>query len=118
MKTNKILCDCGHIAVSDGCGTGYGRNKDNKTICYACCAENDKKELIETGKLHGYFDGQKFTNWPGSFSIPVNYQSKSWHNFAGKNGRTDFWLYFEGQRYHGVFIGFNHQCATIKRVKQ
>ena len=121
--TAKVIttqCDCGHIAKSSGISTGYGTDKDNKKICFKCCGKNDRKELIETGKSFGYLvkkgNGWYFTNWPGSFEIRVLSTRQSHHNFAGRNGRTDFWLFFEGHNYHGVNIGDN-QCARLKRTK-
>lgn len=117
FKGTETLCDCGHIAISDGFTTGFGRDKENKTICFACCGENDKRQLRETGKLSGYFSGGHFTNWPGSFKLHVYSVRKSWHNFAGKDGRTDFWGMFEGKEFHGVQIGHFNECATIKIKK-
>lgn len=119
----ETFCNCGHIAKSDGLGTGYGIDKDGNKICYYCCGENDKQELRNTGKLFGYISKNKdgkfvFTNWPGSFVIPVYSFRYSWHNFAGKNGRLDFWLNFEGNTFHGVNIGKSNQCATIKKTKK
>lgn len=121
-KGKKTDCDCGHVAISDGFTTGYGIDKENKKICFTCCGENDKQELRDNGKFTGYISGTKengfkFTNWPGTLNIPVRYYRFSWHNFAGRNGRMDFWLTFEGQNYHGFQIGYNSQIATIKRNK-
>ena len=120
-KGDLTKCDCGHMAESDGFSTGYGIDKDGKKICFACCGEQDKQTLIETGKLSGYFSkdekGHYFGNWPGSFKIRVYSVRYSWHNFAGRNGRRDFWLTYNGENYHGVNIG-DQECATIKRVKK
>ena len=107
----------------NSCSTGYGVNEHGEKTCFKCIGKADKKELVKTGKLTGYFstgkDGRKyFTNWPGSLSIHVYYTRQSWHNFAGKNGRTDFWFLFEGQNYWGVQIGNNNQIARVKRVKK
>ena len=112
------VCNKEIIRDPESCGTGYGRDKDNNIICYACCGENDKKTLLETGKLSGYYSKLHFTNWPGSFKIKAYYSRSSWHNFAGKDGRTDFWLNFEGKHYHGVQIGHNNECATIRLLKK
>ena len=122
METTKFICDCGHPAGDSEISTGYGRDNNGKTFCYECCAEMDREYLRKNGVLSGYFttdkDGKNwFSNWPGSFKLPVNDTLKSWHNFAGKNGRTDFWLWFEGKRYHGVQIGHNNECATIRILK-
>lgn len=111
----ETLCDCGHIAVSDGISTGYGIDKDGKKMCYACCAEYDKETLRETGKLTGYYSGGVFSNWPGSLKITPYYSRTSKHNWGGI--RTDYWLKFEGYNYHGVQIGKNSEVSTIRRIK-
>ena len=122
-KGDKTLCDCGHIAISNGFSTGYGRDDDGKKICFKCCGKNDVKTLLTTGKLHGYYSrdkklGMVFSNWPGSLKIHSYYSRDSWHNFAGKDGRTDFWCKFKGHVYHGVHIGHNNECATLRRTKE
>jgi hypothetical protein len=123
-----IIChQCGKEIVRDpnSCGTGYAvmrRESENEVkICYDCCAVNDEKFLLENGYLHGYFHKDKngkcwFTNWPGTFKIWVYSHKKGNHNFAGRNGRTDFWLNFKNNHYWGVNIGDN-ECAKIKLIK-
>lgn len=113
--------------------TGYGVDKDGNKVCFACCGEMDKKTLRETGTLRGYLivpskplpyqrtgvedlHGAEFTNWPGSFRVSVDsYGKRSFNNFGAP--RTDFWFFWEGRRYHGVNVGDNSQCATVKVVK-
>jgi len=102
--------------------TGYATNDKGEKICFDCCGDADKNYLLEHGKLSGYFSKNKdgkyhFTNWPGTFTLPVFYTRKSWHNFAGKDGRTDFWIKYNGAEYHGVQIGHNNECATIRKTK-
>lgn len=116
------MCDCGHLATPTAISPGYGRTADGKTICFACCGENDKKQLLEIGKLSGYISkndaGQwEFTNWPGSLRVLVTNYQFSDHNFAGKKSRMDFWFYFRNYKFHGVQIGNNNQIARVKRVK-
>lgn len=110
--------------VSTDGGTGYAIHNEGGQvgkICYQCCGEIDKAHLLSTGKLTGYLVQERgrwrFTNWPASLVLTVQSFRKSWHNFAGHDGRTDFWLTFEGHTYHGVQIGHNSQLATIKKVK-
>jgi len=112
------VCKKEIIREEGGCGTGYAIDNNGNKICYACCGEADKKTLLETGKLSGYYSHLVFTNWPGSFKIKAYYSRDSWHNFAGRNGRTDFWLNFEGKHYHGVHIGHDNECATIRLLKK
>lgn len=57
-----------------------------------------------------------FSNWPGSFKIPISQAVKrSFNNFGAP--RIDFWFTFHGQRFHGVNVGDNSQIARVKRVK-
>lgn len=121
---------CGRELAPEKSTTGYGL-RDGKKYCFTCCAELDKRDLRETGVLQGYItyrqkptsgsygteyleDGA-FTNWPGSFRLPVAYVKKS---FSAAGGiRTDFWVMFEGRRYHGTNYGYSSQIATIRLVK-
>lgn len=118
------ICDCGHTVTSDGFSTGYGINGKGEKICFSCCGELDKKQLRETGILCGYFTGNpgkgyEFTNWPGSLKLSAYGVKKSWHNFAGRNGRVDFWVDFEGKVYHGIHVSNgSHECATIRLTKK
>ena len=113
----QTLCDCGHIVVPNGFSTGYGVDSDGKKICFACCGEQDKQTLRKTEKLTGYYSNNKFSNWPGSFSLNETYSKTSNHNWAGKNSRVDYWVEFEGSYYHGVQIGNNSEVSTIRKIK-
>jgi hypothetical protein len=137
-KGDKTLCDCGHYAECDGLGTGYGRDAKGKKTCYACIGIEDRKSLIETGKQTGYlsmkrrtydglgiirfgqgrdaFEDGTFSNWPGTFTIPVKGidAKRSINNFGAE--RIDFWFTFEGAKYWGINIGDN-QIAHVKRIK-
>lgn len=128
------ICDCGHAESPHlDITRGFGTDRNGKTKCYTCCAEDDKQYLRENGQLTGYFVKKEtpnpfgspgsvsqyaFVNWPSSFVLPARWVKKSWHNFAGKNGRTDFWVWFEGKCYHGVQIGHFNQLATIRLLKK
>lgn len=122
IKTGVICSVCGKEIEREenSFSTGYGYNDKKEPICFYCCGELDKKQLRESGLLYGYIvkdqTGYKFCNWPNSFSVRVWNIRKSYHNFAGKDGRTDFWFEFEGKRYHGVNIGDN-ECAKVKVLK-
>ena len=56
------------------------------------------------------------TQWTGPVIARVRKVSVSWHNMAGKNGRTDVWFTWEGAWWHGVNIGDNQICR-VKRTK-
>lgn len=117
----EVLCDCGHIATSNGITTGYGTDKDGKKHCYTCCGEQDKAKLRESGKLSGYLtkegDSYYFCNWPNSFRIRAYWFRKSYNNFAGRNSRTDVYFKFEGVEYWGFHVGHSHECINIRKVK-
>lgn len=96
-------------------GIGYGYNHSNDKICYACCGELDKKEMVEKGKTTLYLTDKAITNWPNSLSFPISYRKTGRHNFAGK--RYDVW--FTGpdkKNWHGVTFGDNTQICHCKRV--
>lgn len=123
MKTN-ICHVCGKEIISDGIGTGYGINKDNNKVCYSCCGLQDEKQLIENGSLCGYFhkdreDGRMyFTNWPGTLKIHVYYTKYSYHNFAGINGRVDFWFTYKNMNFWGYCISPKYnEIAHVKKSK-
>ena len=121
---------CGAVKafpLEDG-GTGYGLNKADDFVCYACCGENDRREMIETGKAILYlthdriaspsypFADGKVTNWPGTFSLPCRVK-RGRHNIARR--RYDAWFIGpDGKQWHGVQIGDNTQIIRCKRVKK
>lgn len=129
-----FLCACGHTVVADGVGTGYA-NLKGKTLCYACCAEVDKAQMISTGrtmlylthhadgKQHGNFANDcapakpvwTVSNWPGTLKISA-YVTVGRHNMAGK--RYDAWFTGpDGKQWHGVTYGDNTQICHCKRIK-
>ena len=57
------------------------------------------------------------SDWPGIHKIPVYGIRKSFHNMAGKNGRTDVWFKIDGEEWHGVNIGDN-QILRVKKLKK
>lgn len=123
---------------SDGCGTGYGTDSNGYVYCYQCCAEGDKRQMRDTGKIMLYLSrdtvaevdillsGQRvtplhpyelyvITNWPGSLRIKPTYVKEGRHNIARK--RTDVWFTFEGTRWHGAQYGENTQLVHCRRLK-
>lgn len=121
---NPICYQCNKEIIRDpeSISTGYGIDKDGHKICFECCGVNDRKTLLETGRLDGYYTRDKlgyyyFSNWPSTLKIKVLGHKESNHNFAGRNGRTDFWFTLEGKTFHGVHIGHNNECARVKMIK-
>lgn len=62
-------------------------------------------------------DHYKVATWVDSNHVFPWRVSKSWHNFAGHNGRTDVWFNLDGSSWHGVNIGDNQICR-VKRCKE
>lgn len=55
-------------------------------------------------------------NWAGTHKVNCSDFRKSFHNMAGRDGRTDVWFYLDGSRWHGVNIGDNDICR-VRRCK-
>lgn len=113
------LCDCGHVAKSDGMTPGYGIAPDGTKHCFACCAERDKAQMREKGRATLYWaksaDGWHVSNWPGTLKIKPRRVSHGRHNMARM--RTDVWFTFEGQHWHGVTYGEWTQILHCRRLK-
>lgn len=103
---------------------GYGADKEGNPMCYTCCGVVDKEYMLVHGRHSGLYlsrnssnDGYEVGNWPGSIKFKVGVVKKSWHNFAGKDGRIDFWFSGpDGKTWHGVCIG-DMQLCRVKRNK-
>lgn len=125
MTIHEFTCaDCGQSKSHDdgGCGgTGHGVRDNGDKVCYACCAIEDRKYMIEHGKNTLYLvknDQKKYeiTNWPGTLRFPVGTIRKGHHNIAGN--RYDVWFCGpDGKTWHGVQYGDNTQICHVKRTK-
>lgn len=122
-----FLCaDCGETrpVQTSGVGTGYGYDKRNRPICYACCGKNDRLAMDKTGRamlyltikpdLGGSYGNAEITNWPGTLRFAGRYH-KGNHNIAGS--RYDVWFKVDGQNWHGITYGENTQICHCRRVK-
>ncbi len=114
------ILDCGHASTSGGGCTGYAITTDNRKICYACCAEQDKASMRATGYATLYLakrgDSYHITNWPGTLDIkPFRVKvSKRGGGFGSQ--RTDAWFNFEGATWHAINRG-NMDIARCKRTR-
>lgn len=104
------------LPVQTNGGTGYGVSHEDGLICYSCCGKRDTDDMKETGRAVLYLSGNEVTNWPGTLRFPISHIKRSFHNFAGRNGRADFWFTALGKTWHGVNIG-NSQIARCKALK-
>ena len=123
MKTNKFTCDiCKQTKEFKSNHTaGYGINDKEQKVCYACCANEDRAKMKETGKAVLYLCTNKqgdyiVTNWPDSLSFKCYHYSIGSHNWGLK--RYDVWFDFEGRTWHGVTYGDNTQLCHCKQTKQ
>lgn len=116
------ILDCGHApSPHSAFTTGYGIDRNGKKHCYACCADNDRERMRQTGRTTLYLtredNGQwALTNWPGSLRFPCATPSRAPHNIA--RYRYDAWFTFEGMTWHAVQYGDNTQIAHCRRTKQ
>jgi len=78
--------------------------KNGRGILYLTCVKTDCDQHYD---VH---------DWMGNIVYRNASISKSFHNFCGRNGRTDVWFTFDGSRWHGVNIGDN-QILRVKRLK-
>jgi hypothetical protein len=118
---------------SDSVGTGYGERDDGAgrmRVCYACCGELDRADMIERGRAVLYLTYEprrpgevtswrtwEVANWPGTLRFRVTAATHGRHNLAG--GRWDVW--FDGPDgfvWHGVTIGQNTQVCHCRRTKR
>lgn len=127
----------GHCKRGDSIGAGYGLDDNGARVCYSCCADQDRAFMIKHGKHGGLYltknrnyraptvgmcgsGGAPYyvTNWPGTLKFAVYGVRKSWHNFAGSNGRRDCWFNGpDGHVWHGVSIG-DMDLIRCRRTKE
>lgn len=122
-----MLCDCGHEeSPHESITRGYGTDKDGKTHCYACCADQERAWMRERGRSilylthhpfpqagYPYTDGE-LTDWPGQLRFACLVK-RGRHNIAGS--RYDVWFRFEGHEWHGVQYGEHTQICHVRRLK-
>ena len=112
---------------------GYGTYKGQK-LCYACCANMEREDMISTGKAVLYLVSRdetilsgnaaglvrktyEVTDWPGNLRFPVSHVRRSVHNLA--TWRYDFqFIGPDGKVWSGVNYGDNTQIARCKRLKK
>ena len=128
MAHTPFICDCGHEeSPHESITSGYGKDENGKTFCYACCAERDKAQMIRDGKtslyltheafypLHGNYTDGTIQNWPNNLTFPCRVK-KGQHNIAGS--RYDAWFIGpDGNKWHGVQYGEWTQIIHCKRMK-
>jgi hypothetical protein len=116
---------CKAVCVPTGCTTGYGYTASGRKLCFACCAERDKADMVRTGRTTLYLTHEMrpenptakhgtVGNWPGSLVFHATVK-KGRHNIAST--RYDVWFVGpDGRDWHGVQYGENTQLCHCKRV--
>ena len=107
------------IENTDTFTTGYGVDKNDNKVCFACCGVDDKEYMRNNGKIDLYLvkkdNRYHVVNWPSTLDFPVSYAKKGRHNIAGL--RYDVWFTFEGKTWHGVNYGVNSEICHCKVTK-
>lgn len=123
MTTTEFTCAiCNQLVThSDNLTTGYGLDDQDRKVCYACCGNRDREQMIKSGKATLYLitenDGPfRVCNWPNSLSFDIHQIKNSHHNLAGR--RYDVWFVGpDGWIWHGITCGDNTQICHCKRTK-
>lgn len=116
------ILDCGHTPSPHSIfTTGYGEDARGR-ICYACCGEQDRARMLETGNATLYLTGagkaRRVANWPDTLSFPVVAERVSPRGGGFGSQRTDAWFYGpDGFLWHVVNRGDNEvvRCAVLKQ---
>ena len=111
-----------HCAICRNDCTLHHARSGNGPICYNCCADLDKQEMIKSGnskkvELYLNTNEKKVTNWPGTLSFNIRGLRKGKHNIA----RTRYDIWFNGPDnfiWHGVNYGEFTQIVHCKRTAQ
>ena len=122
--------DCGNTLDSQ-----YGKDTVGNSLCYPCCAERDRKSMIETGRATMYLVKRPISttpihhggsyrwyavNWPGTleFHCPVVRESKT-AGFGGMMPRFDAsFIGPDGFWWHGRQQGWHNEILGCRRTKQ
>lgn len=134
LTNNAVCAYCGAEIAPKKVGSmfaNYGTDKNGQTVCFACCAEEDKRDMRANGKITLYLtgvvpkirkgyvinDAWAISNWPGSLKFdPIKQRVKVSQTNWGLD-RYDTWFVFEGMIWHGVNIGSSSQLLHCKRTK-
>jgi len=79
-RVTRTLCNCGHVAESDGFTTGYGETREGYRLCFACCGEDETNMLpFRLDPYVGYLsaDNRRVTGWVGNTLMHVTGVSES-----------------------------------------
>ena len=98
----------------------YGLTRTGAVVCYACCADLDRAQMHETGRITLYLVQRSerwvVTNGPGTLEYRVRERRQGRHNIAGR--RMDVWFTDDmGQPWHGTQYGEWTQICHCRRIQ-
>lgn len=121
---------CSRCGITKPCQdsgeTGYAKTRRGALVCYGCCGDLDRRQMIRDGKACLYLNRpvfgdekapQEFTvsNWPGSLKLRAHAR-KSRHNWRNVD-RWDCWFTGpDGRQWYGVNLG-DSQIVRCRRLK-
>jgi hypothetical protein len=76
----------GHVG-----GVGYGEDRDGNRFCYACCAAQERFDMLKTGRATLYIThraGWNIGDWAGHLKLRPIAVWKGKHNWRGPTGRA------------------------------
>ena len=134
METTFTCSVCGETKThKDSLTTGYGIDKDDNKVCFACCGDQDRADMAAckagdkfmlylthepgTGGPPWY-TGWHVTNWPGTLDIANvrNLYSPHGHNWG--LSRRDVWFQdHTGADWWGYKIGDNTDICHCMKLK-
>jgi hypothetical protein len=134
MDAETFYChSCGNllpIKTRGSLTTNFGRDEAGRTHCFTCCAIEDRRWMIEKGKIALYLaweaalgggikpGTERITNWPGSLGFDAAAGvTKGNHYMAGVRYDVDF-RGPDGYWWHGTMYGRNTQILHCRRTKR
>jgi hypothetical protein len=127
--------------ITGGCGTGYGYAETSHTakpICYACCGENDRKQMVANGRITLYvtvpnicekagyqcyfvpLTEGKVSNWPATLEFQIAHIKRSWGYGFGRQFPV-YHVWFrgpDGHVWYGRNAGYSNQLLACQRTKE
>ena len=99
-------------------GTGYAVKRNGHKVCYACCADVDRKFMVKHGENWMYLSDGKLTNWPGTLTFKPFESWSTGHNWYGVTQRYVRFNGPDGYVWTGRQVGENSDCCRVRRTKQ
>jgi hypothetical protein len=121
-----VCNDCRELhplnCYGNGCGTGYGYDKENRMFCYACGGNRTRADMMREGRADLYLSGnigdeKRVTDWTSHLSFPILGRRCSRYGGGFDAQRTDAWFVGpDGFVWHAVNRG-DMQLARCRRTR-